>query len=78
MCKTGAAGTLDAPLPIQVNQLTQRDMLGKMFFIRIFKAAFPRTKTHGQVLERAFAAFIADRAIQRVGCKEKFQHIPLG
>ena len=30
---------------------------------------------HSQILQRAFAAFIANRAIQRVAAQEKFQHI---
>src|SRR5512145_711836 len=65
--KAHASGTLDTALTVEVNQIAQgKVLLAAELFVEQ-KAALARAKSNRQVLQRAFTAFITNRAIERVG-----------
>ena len=78
MLEAHTARALDAAFAVQVDQITQRHMLGQMHFFIEQKAAVAGSIFHGQVLQRAFAALVANRAIQRMRGQQEFQHILAG
>ena len=56
----------------------ERDMLGGMGFLIINVAALRGSVRHGQVLERTFAALVADRAVERMGGEQELEDLLLG
>jgi hypothetical protein len=70
--ESNAARTLDAALPVQVNQVAQRDVFRQLEFIGVMHPALTRAMFHGQVLQRAFAAFVTNRTVQRMTGQQKF------
>src|SRR5262249_23470503 len=64
--KAHTAGAQDAALAVQVDQVAERDRLLEMNLIGVVEAAQARPPAHRQVLQRALAALIAHRAIERM------------
>ena len=73
--KTDAACTLDAALLIQKNEIAKRDMLVEFHLIFVFHACNAGAIRHGEILQGAFAALIADRTIERVTGQQELEHI---
>ena len=65
VAEPGAARAEDATLPVERHQRRQRDRLLEDA-LRLPEPAVPRPVREGLVLERALAAAIADRAVERV------------
>ncbi len=75
--ETGAAGALDAAFPVQQDQLGEGDGLLPMPLL-LDEAALARTEGEGLVLEGAFAALVAHRAVERVVDEQELEHPVLG
>jgi len=73
-----AAGALDATLAVKHDQVAQRDVLGQVHLFFKDHPAGAGAMPHGQVLQRALAALVADRAIQRVAAEQELQDILAG
>ena len=69
---TGATAALNAPLPVEPNQLAQWHMLLVVDFVVVIEAGCALAMLHGQVLQRALAPFVADGAIKGVAGQQKF------
>ncbi len=68
-----AAVAEDAPLAVDRNQRRQRDRLGEVA-LGLDEAAAARAPAVGDVLERALAALVADRAVERVVDEQELDH----
>ena len=73
--KTGAARALNAAFAVEEDQIAQRVMLRQVHLIGQRKARIAFTVAHRQVLQRTFAALVADRAVQRVAGQQKFNDV---
>ena len=73
--EANAASALNAPFPIQEDQVAQRYVLLHMQLVSKNHSAVATAVAHGQVLQRAFAAFVANGAVQRVAGEQKLNHV---
>ena len=78
LLKAHAAPALDAALAVQEDQVAQRDVFGQLHLVGEVHTAETWPVPHGQVLQRALAALVADRAVQRVAAEQVFQHVSAG
>ena len=72
----GAAGALDAALAVQQHLARQRDRLGEGA-LRLDEPRLAPAVGHRLVLQRALAALVADRAVQRVVDEQQLHHAVL-
>ena len=70
-----AARALDAALFVQEDQVAQRHMLVEVHLVVVDHAADAGTVFERLVLQRAFAALVADRAVERVAGQQEFDHV---
>jgi len=70
--EAGAAPALDAALAVEQHQLAQRDRLGEVAFL-LDETRLARTEREGLVLQRAFAAAVADGAVERMVDEEELE-----
>ena len=73
----GAAAALDAALAVEQDQLGDRDGLGEVSLL-LDEAGLAGTVGQGLVLQRALAALVADRAVERVVGEEELEDAVLG
>ena len=73
----GAAVAEDAALTVEEHQVADRDRL-LVVALLLDEAALARAVGHGLVLERALAALVADRAVERVVDEEELEDAVLG
>ena len=73
-----AARALDAAFAVEIDQLTQRNVLGQVILFVEEKTALSRPIGHGLVLQRAFAALVANRTIQRMRGEQEFDDVLAG
>src|SRR5690606_25019443 len=71
----GAARTLDAALAVQDDDLAQANRLSQLLLLGEVHAPDAFAMAHGQVLQRAFATFVANGAVQRVARQQKFDDV---
>ena len=72
LSEAGAAAALDAALPVEQDQLGDRDGLGEVSLL-LDEAGFTGSVGQGLVLEGALAALVADRAVERVVGQQKLE-----
>ena len=70
--KTDTTRTLNAAFLIQNDEVTERHVFAKPQLFIINKATLARSICHGEILQGALATFIADRTIERMRGKQKF------
>ena len=75
--EAGAAGALDAALPVQEHERADLDRLGPVPLL-LDEAALARPVRERLVLERALAALVADRAVERVVDEQELDDALLG
>src|SRR5512145_287443 len=75
--ETDAARTLDAAFLVEDDQITERHGFPQMEFFIVEKTALAGTMRQGQVLQRALAAFVADRAVERMRREQEFDRAAL-
>jgi hypothetical protein len=75
--EAGATGTEDTALPVEEHQIGDRDRLLERP-LDLDEAALPRPVGNCLVLEGAFAALVADRAVEGVVGEQELQHCFLG
>src|SRR5262249_49416021 len=73
LAEADAAVAEDAALTVDRDQRRELDRLLEMA-LRVGEAAATRAPAHGDVLQRAFAAFVADRAVERVVDEQELDH----
>ena len=71
--KAGATGALDAALPVEQGEGAEGDGLGPVPFL-LDEAALARAAGDRLVLQRALAALVADRAVERMVDEEELEH----
>ncbi len=77
LAEAGATVAEDAPLAVEQHERGDLDRLGEVALL-LDEAALARTEAEGLVLERALAALVADRAVERVVDEEELEHPVLG
>jgi len=70
----GASSALDTSFAIKEDQLPERVVLGETDLVIKKKPAFARPVLHGEVLQRALAALVANWAIERMGGEQVFDN----
>ena len=75
--EAGAAVAEDAALAVEQHQVAHRDGLLEVALL-LDEAGLARAVGHGLVLERALAALVADRAVERVVDEQELEHAVLG
>ena len=74
--EAGAAAALDAALTVEQDEVADRDRLLEVPLL-LDEARLARTERERLVLERALAAAVADRAVERVVDEEELEHAVL-
>ena len=77
LLEADAAGTLNAALAVQPDEVAQGEMLASVAFLSVNVTTLWGSVRHGQVLERTLAAFVANRAIQRVRGEQELEDLLL-
>jgi hypothetical protein len=75
--EAGAARALDAALAVEQDQLADLDGLDEVALL-LDEAGLARAVSQGLVLQRALAALVADRAVERVVGQQELEHAVLG
>ena len=75
--KADAARTLDAAFLVEDDQIAKRHTLSEAQLFIKEEAALAGSMRHGEVLQRALAALIADRAIQRMRSEQELNRASL-
>ena len=73
----GAPCAQHTPFPVQQHLRGDRDRFGEGAFDVVEPSLHPAVR-HGLVLQRAFAALVADRAVQRMVDQQQLHHAVLG
>ena len=73
LAEADAAVAEDAALAVDRDQRRELDRLLEVALV-VDEAALARAPAHRDVLQRAFAAFVADRAVERVVDEEELDH----
>jgi hypothetical protein len=75
--EAGAAGTEDASLSVEQNQVGDRNRLLVVAF-DLDETTLPRAMRERLVLERALPAFVTDRAVEGMVCEQELENPLLG
>ena len=75
--EAGAAGALDAALAVEQHEVRDGDGLLEVALL-LDEAALARAVGQRLVLQRALAALVADRAVERVVGQQELEHAVLG
>ena len=75
--ETGAAVAEDAPLPVEQHEIGDRDRL-LVVPLLLDVAGLTGTVAERLVLQRAFAALVADRTVERMVRQQQLDHALLG
>jgi hypothetical protein len=73
--KTDAPRALDATLFIEVDQIAQWDVFVEMDFVGIIHTAYAGSMRHRQILQGAFAAFVADGTVEGVTGQQELHDV---